>query len=65
MTNRGGRLSVVGTGIRPGGHLTREAQHVIAAADRVFSVVDGLTLERLREINTSVESLQDAWIKNS
>lgn len=61
MTNRGGRLSVVGTGIRPGGHLTREAQHVIAAADRVFSVVEGLTLERLREINTSVESLQDAY----
>lgn len=56
-----GRLSVVGTGIRPGGHLTREAQHVIAAADRVLTVVDGLTLERLREINTRVESLQDSY----
>lgn len=58
---RAGRLSVVGTGIRPGGHLTREAQHVIAAADRVFTVVDGLTLERLREINPRVESLQDSY----
>ncbi|WP_376694474.1 SAM-dependent methyltransferase [Wenzhouxiangella sp. EGI_FJ10409] len=61
MTNRGGRLSVVGTGIRPGGHLTRETQHVIAAADRVFTVVDSLTLERLREISSSVESLQDSY----
>lgn len=56
-----GRLSVVGTGIRPGGHLTRETQHVIAAADRVFTVVDGLTLERLREINAGSESLQDSY----
>ncbi|WP_376694648.1 SAM-dependent methyltransferase [Wenzhouxiangella sp. EGI_FJ10305] len=59
--SRIGRLSVVGTGIRPGGHLTREAQHVIAAADCVFTVVDGLTLERLREINAVIESLQDSY----
>jgi precorrin-6B methylase 1 len=56
-----GRLSVVGTGIRPGGHLTREAQHLLRAADRVFTVVDGLTLDRLRELNARVESLQDAY----
>jgi len=56
-----GRLSVVGTGIRPGGHLTREAQHVVAAADRVFTVVDRLTLERLGEINAAIESLQDSY----
>jgi uncharacterized protein YabN with tetrapyrrole methylase and pyrophosphatase domain len=56
-----GRLSIVGTGIRPGGHLTREGQHVIAAADRVFAVVDGLTLERLRELNDKIESLQDSY----
>lgn len=58
---RGGRLSVVGTGIRPGGHLTREAQHLIRAAEHVFSVVDGLTLARLRELNAGVESLQDSY----
>lgn len=56
-----GRLSVVGTGIRPGGHLTREAQHVLRAADRVFTVVDGLTLQRLHELNVRVESLQDSY----
>jgi len=57
----GGRLSVVGTGMRPGGHLTREAEHVLKAADRVLAVVDGLTLERLRELNARVESLADCY----
>lgn len=65
MTTKSGnspcRLSVVGTGIRPGGHLTREAQHVLRAADRVFAVADALTLERLRELNGRVESLQDSY----
>jgi uncharacterized protein YabN with tetrapyrrole methylase and pyrophosphatase domain len=56
-----GRLSVVGTGIRPGGHLTRQAEHVLRAADEVLTVVDGLTLERLRELNERVESLQDSY----
>lgn len=62
LDSRKGRLSVVGTGIRPGGHLTREAQHLIRAADRVFAVVDGLTLERLRELDPEVESLQDSYV---
>src|SRR5699024_2966414 len=61
VDKRSGRLSVVGTGIRPGGHLTRETQHVLQAADRVFTVVDGLTFERLRELNDGVESLQDSY----
>ncbi len=61
MSGPAGRLSVVGTGIRPGGHLTREAGHVVAAASRVFAVVDALTLGLLTELNPRVESLQDAY----
>lgn len=57
-----GRLSVVGTGIRPGGHFTRELQHLVRAADAVYAVVDGLTLDRLRDLNERVESLQDCYV---
>jgi len=56
-----GRLSVAGTGIRPGGHFTRELQHLVRAADAVFAVVDALTFARLRELNDGVESLQDCY----
>ncbi len=55
------RLSVVGTGIRPGGHLTLETRHLLAGADRVLAVVDGLGLEHLRRINPAAESLQDCY----
>lgn len=56
-----GRLSIVGTGIRPGGQLTTEARHLIAAADRVLTVVDGLALHVLKKINPATESMQDCY----
>lgn len=59
------RLSVVGTGIRPGGHLTTETRHLLARADRVLAVVDGLTLEYLNRINPATESLQDCYRQTS
>lgn len=34
---------------------------MLAAADRVLAVVDGLTLEHLRALNPCVESLQDSY----
>ncbi|TVQ31540.1 MAG: hypothetical protein EA370_12865 [Wenzhouxiangella sp.] len=55
------RLSVVGTGIRPGGHLTTEVRNLIAGADRVLAVVDGLNLVYLCRINPATESLQDCY----
>jgi len=56
-----GRLSVVGCGIRPGGHLTAEARALIQAADAVHAVVDGLTLELLRRLNPVTRSMQDCY----
>lgn len=56
-----GRLSVAGSGIRPGGHFTRELQHLLRSADAVFAVVDALTFARLREFSDRVESLQDCY----
>ena len=56
-----GRLSIVGTGIRPGGQLTTEARHLIAAADQVLTVVDGLALNVLKAINPATESMQDCY----
>ncbi len=55
------RLSVVGTGIRPGGQLTLETRHLIKQADRVLAVVDGLALAALEQLNPNVESLQDCY----
>ncbi len=56
-----GRLSVIGTGIRPGGHLTAEARHLLLAADRVLALADGLTFELLRSLNPRTESLQSCY----
>lgn len=54
-----GSLSVVGTGIRPGGQLTTEARNLIRAADRVLAVMaDGLALDYLKDLNPRVISLQ-------
>jgi len=56
---RPGRLSVVGTGIRLGGHLTVETRHLVRHADRVFAVLaDPFSLDVLRELNSNVASLQ-------
>lgn len=57
-----GRLSVVGTGIRPGGHLTTEARHVLAAADDLFVLADSLTLSIVQGINPVACSLQQAYM---
>lgn len=55
------RLSVVGTGIRPGGQLTLETRHLLEQADQVLAVVDGLALAGLKALNPNVESLQDCY----
>ena len=59
--NTSARLSIVGTGIRPGGKLTTEARYLLEAADRVLVLVDGLALEVIGRLNEKVESLQDCY----
>jgi precorrin-6B methylase 1 len=56
-----GRLSIVGTGIRPAGQLTIEARHLVTRADQVLCVVDALTLFHLRQLNPRCQSLQDCY----
>ncbi|MEN1727468.1 MAG: SAM-dependent methyltransferase [Pseudomonadota bacterium] len=56
-----GRLSLVGSGIRPAGQLTVETRHLIEGADHVFCVVDALTLRHLQQINPRTQSLQDCY----
>lgn len=63
MSRASGRLSVIGTGIRPGGQMTIEARNVVAAAGRVLAVVDGLTLEILTRLNPVTESLQACYAR--
>ncbi|WP_164018107.1 SAM-dependent methyltransferase [Pyxidicoccus trucidator] len=54
----GGRLVVVGTGIRTGAHLTPEAAYWVRCADKVFHVVcDPVSEALLRELNPRAESL--------
>lgn len=63
MSPAAGRLSVVGTGIRPGGQMTVETRALITAADRALAVVDGLAFEVLRKLNPGVESLQHCYAR--
>lgn len=56
-----GRLDIVGTGIRPGGHFTLETRHLITAADQVFCLVNGLTLTAVRDLNASLISLDGCY----
>lgn len=58
-----GRLDIVGTGIRPGGHLTLEARHLIRGADQVLCLVNGLTLAALRDLNPKLMSLADCYAR--
>jgi uroporphyrin-III C-methyltransferase len=51
-------LTVVGTGLLPGLHLTRETEHLIATADRVlFLVADTITTKVIEELRGDAESL--------
>lgn len=57
-----GSLTVVGTGIRAGVHLTAEARSAIEHADRVLYVVaDAVSAETLRRLNPAAESLHDLY----
>jgi uncharacterized protein YabN with tetrapyrrole methylase and pyrophosphatase domain len=58
-----GRLDVVGTGIRPGGHLTLEARHLIVGADRVLALADGLTLAAIEMLNPATANLRDCYVR--
>jgi len=61
VTAARGRLSLVGSGIRPAGQLTVEARHLIEGADHVLCVVDALTLDHLKAINPRTRSMQDCY----
>ena len=53
-----GTLTIVGTGIKLGGHITAEAEAHIKQADKVFFVVaNKLTADWIRSLNPSAESL--------
>jgi precorrin-6B methylase 1 len=56
-----GRLDIVGTGIRPGGHLTAETRHLISGASCALALVDGLTLAAIEMLNPATRSLQDCY----
>jgi uncharacterized protein YabN with tetrapyrrole methylase and pyrophosphatase domain len=60
--NSKGFLSVVGSGIRPGGQLTIEARNLISGADQVFAQAgDALGLAALAKLNPDVVSLQQFY----
>jgi uncharacterized protein YabN with tetrapyrrole methylase and pyrophosphatase domain len=53
-----GTLTIVGTGIKLGEHLTQESLFAIKNAEKVFAVVaDAATLHWLKTLNSQVESL--------
>lgn len=55
-------LIVVGTGIKAVGHLTADAQHWIARADKLLHVVaDPITDLALRQLNPSAESMRSLY----
>jgi uncharacterized protein YabN with tetrapyrrole methylase and pyrophosphatase domain len=57
-----GSLTVVGTGIRPGSHLTREARLLLETADVVLSVVaEPGTQAVLEQLNPNTHSLHDLY----
>jgi hypothetical protein len=62
-TERGpGSLTIVGAGIRPGLHTTREAIARIRSADKVLYLLAEITPVRwLQELNPSAESLEDLY----
>jgi Tetrapyrrole (Corrin/Porphyrin) Methylases len=57
-----GKLTVVGSGIRPGLHTTREAIARIQGADKVLYLLAEITpVKWLEELNPSAESLEHAY----
>jgi len=57
--DRKGSLTIVGTGIKLGDHLTKESLSEIKNADKVFAVVaDSATFHWLKSLNPNIESLQ-------
>lgn len=59
-----GSLTIVGTGIKLGDHLTRESLQAIKKADKVLAVVaDSATFHWLKSLNSNVESLQSFYGK--
>src|SRR5688572_19955449 len=55
-------LIVVGTGIKAVGHLTADAQHWIARADKLLHVVaDPVIDHALRQLNPSAESMRSLY----
>lgn len=55
---RKGRLTVVGTGMMLGAHISAIARSEIEAADRVFCLTDGATESWIGRLNPEVVSLQ-------
>jgi len=60
-----GSLTIVGTGIKLGDHLTQESLVAIKKADKVLVVVaDSATFHWLKSINSNIESLQSFYGKD-
>jgi hypothetical protein len=58
----GGKLWIVGTGLRIEGQVTAEAESVLRAADKVFHILeDVVSVDWISELNPSAESLRDAY----
>ncbi|MEO8502593.1 MAG: SAM-dependent methyltransferase [Acidobacteriota bacterium] len=61
--NRGGDLTIVGTGFIAAGHTTLEALAHMRGASRLFYLVsDPVTVHWLQSLNDSAESLADAYV---
>ena len=64
MTTTGGSLTIVGTGIRLGAHLTQEALAHIRRAERFFFLSgDPATARWLQRLNANAESLADCYVE--
>ncbi|MEO7975037.1 MAG: SAM-dependent methyltransferase, partial [Thermoanaerobaculia bacterium] len=60
--NKSGSLTVVGTGFRASGQITKEAESAIDQAEKLFHLVqDIVTHHWLEERNASAESLVDSY----
>lgn len=58
-----GVLRVVGTGLLLGGHMTRQAEHEIRTADRVFYLLNSPLMESwIRDMNPRSETLVDLYV---
>jgi uncharacterized protein YabN with tetrapyrrole methylase and pyrophosphatase domain len=60
-----GSLTIIGTGIKLGGHMTQESMSVVKSADRVLAVVaEPATFEWLKRLNPNIKSLAVHYDKN-